>query len=74
LRKTALFAPEKLIIGPIQETQIAIFHAVWNTSRGPTPLATIGMGKKNRKKPPSGNGPGKRAFDNEYRMPAGMET
>jgi len=37
LRETALFAHENLIIGPIQGAQIAIFHSISDTSRGPTP-------------------------------------
>jgi hypothetical protein len=36
-RETALFALEKLIIGPIQRAQNAISHAISDTSRGPTP-------------------------------------
>jgi len=34
LKKTAFFPPEKLIIGPFQGAQIAISHAVSDTSRG----------------------------------------
>jgi hypothetical protein len=50
--KTALFAPEKPIIGPFQGGHIAFSLAISKTSRGPTPLRKTPLRKNIKSKQP----------------------